>query len=73
METLNRSDDNNKPDERKSLDHLSLEKQLTHRIFCEQLRTISSLEQLKGLTEELHLLYLGQTQMFITMAKNDFK
>ena len=54
------------------MEHLSLEKQLTHRHFCDALKEINDADYLKSQLCQLHLLYLGQQTMFAQMAKEDF-
>ncbi|MDJ0689429.1 MAG: hypothetical protein QNJ41_13050 [Xenococcaceae cyanobacterium MO_188.B32] len=54
------------------MEHLSLEKQLTHRHFCDSLEKINDVEYLKSQLCRLHLLYLGQQTMFAQMAREDF-
>ncbi len=52
------------------MDHLSLEKQFEHVMFCQQIKDIE-LEAAKKLLSDLHLLYLGQQSMFVELAKQD--
>ena len=54
------------------MDNLSLEKQLTHRHFCDALEKVHDAEYLKSQLRQLHLLYLGQQTMFAQIAKEDF-
>lgn len=54
------------------MENLSLEKQLTHRNFCDSLEKINDVEYLKSQLCRLHLLYLGQQTMFAQMAREDF-
>ena len=54
------------------MEHLSLEKQLTHRHFCDSLEKINDVRYLKSQLCRLHLLYLGQQTMFAQMAREDF-
>ena len=54
------------------MEHLSLEKQLTHRHFCDALKEINDADYLKSQMCQLHLLYLGQQTMFAKMAREDF-
>ena len=51
--------------------YLPMEKQLTHRIFCQRIETIS-LSEAKQLLEDLHMLYLGQQVFLVKWAKQDF-
>ncbi|MEI6428069.1 MAG: hypothetical protein WCO45_06715 [Pseudanabaena sp. ELA607] len=50
---------------------LSLEKQFTHMMFCQQIQEIE-LDAARQLLEELHLLYLGQQAMMVKLAKQEF-
>jgi len=50
---------------------LSIEKQLTHQVFCRQLESLD-LATAKTLLMELHLLYLGQQAMFTKVTKQQF-
>ncbi|MFN5857684.1 MAG: hypothetical protein ACK456_17625 [Pseudanabaenaceae cyanobacterium] len=50
---------------------LSLEKQFTHMMFCQQIQEIE-LDAARQLLEELHLLYLGQQALMVKLAKQDF-
>ena len=50
---------------------LSVEKQLTHQLFCMQLESLD-LATAKILLMELHLLYLIQQAMFIKVTKQHF-
>lgn len=52
------------------MNNLPIEKQLTHRYFCDALENIDDVEQLKYQLGQLHLLYLKQQAMFAQMAKN---
>ncbi len=52
------------------MNELSIEKQLTHRCFCDALENIEDIEQLKYQISQLHLLYLKQQAMFAQMAKD---
>ena len=54
------------------MERLSLEKQLTHRNFCDSLEKINDVEYLKSQLCRLHLLYLGQQTLFAQMAREDF-
>ena len=51
------------------MDNLSIEKQLTHRYFCDALENIEDVQELKYQISQLHLLYLKQQAMFAQMAK----
>jgi hypothetical protein len=53
------------------MNDLSLEKQFTHSMFCQQVNDITNLESAKQLLADLHLLYLGQQSMFIQLAMQD--
>ena len=48
---------------------LPLEKQLSHRYFCDAIQNIEDLEELKNQIGKLHLLYLRQQVMFAQLAK----
>ena len=52
------------------MDKLPLEKQLTHRYFCDAIQNIDDLNELKNQIGKLHLLYLRQQVMFAQMAKS---
>jgi hypothetical protein len=53
------------------MNELSLEKQFSHKMFCQQLQDID-LESAKQLLTDLHLLYIMQQSMFAQLAKQDF-
>ena len=50
--------------------YLPLEKQLTHRMFCQRIEAIN-LSEAKQLLEDLHMLYLGQQVFLVKWAKQD--
>lgn len=52
------------------MNNLPIEKQLTHRYFCDALESIKDIEELKYQISQLHLLYLQQQAMFAQMAKD---
>ena len=66
-------DNSNVPYLNNSVDNIQLpmEKLLTHRVFKDQIQNIN-LEQAKELLEQLHLMYLGQSVLFIKLAKQEF-
>jgi Phycobilisome degradation protein nblA len=49
---------------------LSLEKQFSHTMFCQQVQDID-LESAKQLLEDLHLLYITQQSLFSQLVKQD--
>lgn len=49
--------------------NLPLEKQLTHRCFCDEIQNINDMNELKHQVCKLHLLYLRQQEVFAQMAK----
>ncbi len=52
------------------MNELSLEKQFSHKMFCQQVQEID-LEAAKHLLADLHLLYITQQSMFAQLAKQD--
>jgi hypothetical protein len=54
------------------MEDLPLEKQFTHRYFCDVLEHVEDIELLKKELSKLHLLYLRQQVVFSAMMKNDF-
>ena len=52
------------------MNNLPIEKQLSHRYFCDALKNINDVEELKHQISKLHLLYLQQQAMFAHMAKS---
>lgn len=52
-------------------DQLSIEKQFTHMMFCEQIKRID-LPTAKQLLTDLHALYLGQQHVMAKIAKQEF-
>ena len=50
------------------MNDLTFEKQLAHAIFCQQLQSLD-VDNAKKLLADLHLLYLGQQAMFMTLTK----
>jgi hypothetical protein len=52
------------------MNDLPLEKQLAHRYFCDAIKNIEDLEELKNQVGKLHLLYLRQQVMFAQLAKD---
>ena len=50
------------------MNDLPFEKQLVHAIFCQQLQSLD-IDNAKKLLADLHLLYLGQQTMFMTLTK----
>lgn len=52
------------------MNNLPLEKQLSHRYFCDAMENIDDIKELKHQISKLHLLYLQQQAMFAQMAKN---
>jgi Phycobilisome degradation protein nblA len=52
------------------MNELSLEKQFSHTMFCQQVQDID-LESAKQLLADLHLLYITQQSMFAKLAKQD--
>lgn len=52
------------------MNELSLEKQFSHKMFCQQVQDID-LESAKQLLADLHLLYITQQSMFAKLAKQD--
>jgi hypothetical protein len=50
---------------------LSIEKQFTHMMFCQQIQNID-LDAAKQLLSELHMLYLGQQAVMVKIAKQEF-
>jgi hypothetical protein len=53
------------------MNEMPLEKQFTHRKFCQQIQDID-LDSAKKLLADIHLLYLGQQTLFTELAKRDF-
>ena len=51
------------------MNYLPLEKQLTHRYFCDAIANVDNIEELKQQISQLHLLYLKQQELFAQMAK----
>jgi hypothetical protein len=53
---------------------LSLEKNFTHIIFCQQVDSLNAedLDNAKQLLKDLHLLYVGQQALFSQLAKQSF-
>ncbi len=51
------------------MNNLPLEKQLTHRNFCDAIENIEDIKELKHQISKLHLLYLSQQVLFAKMAK----
>lgn len=51
--------------------HLPIEKQFTHMMFCEQIKHLD-LDTAKELLTQLHLLCLGQQAVMIKMGKGSF-
>jgi len=51
------------------MNNLPLEKQLTHRYFCDAIKNIEDIEALKHQIGKLHLLYLKQQAMVAQIAK----
>ncbi|MDJ0594324.1 MAG: hypothetical protein QNJ72_30840 [Pleurocapsa sp. MO_226.B13] len=51
------------------MNNLPLEKQLTHRNFCDSIENIEDIKELKHQISKLHLLYLSQQVLFAKMAK----
>jgi hypothetical protein len=49
---------------------LSFEKQFAHTMFCQQLESLD-IDNAKKLLADLHLLYLGQQNMFAMLIKQD--
>ncbi len=54
------------------MNDLPVEKQLTHKVFCNQIKNID-LPKAKQMLVELHLLYLGQQALMVKTAKNEFR
>ena len=54
------------------MNNLPIEKQLSHRYFCDALKNIDDIKELKHQISKLHLLYLQQQAMFAQMAKSSF-
>lgn len=52
------------------MNDLSLEKQFSHTMFCQQVQDID-LESAKKLLADLHLLYITQQSLFARLAKQD--
>jgi hypothetical protein len=52
------------------MEDLPLEKQFTHRHFCDVLQNIDDLDLLKNELGKLHLLYLRQQVVFTQMMKS---
>ncbi len=52
------------------MNYLTLEKQLAHSIFCQQLQDID-IANAKQLLIELHLLYLSQQSVFVDLLGQD--
>ena len=50
------------------MNELPFEKQFTHAMFCQQLQSLD-IDNAKKLLADLHLLYLGQQTMFMTLTK----
>lgn len=51
------------------MEKLPLEKQLAHRCFCDSIKNIQDMDELKNQVGKLHLLYLRQQVMFAQMLK----
>lgn len=76
-ENKNNNDDDRNKDNKKALyssssaiSELSIEKQFTHMMFCQQIQNID-LEAAKQLLVELHMLYLRQQNFLIKFVKQD--
>ena len=54
------------------MNNLPIEKQLTHRNFCDAIENINDVRELKYQISQLHLLYLKQQAMVAQMAKGLF-
>lgn len=75
----NRPEDNNNDNNKSNIPsfaskdkvELPLEKQLTHRMFVNNIQSIS-LDDAKQLLEELHMLYLSQQYLMVKIAKQEF-
>jgi hypothetical protein len=52
------------------MERLTLEKQFSHAMFCQQIEELE-LESAKKLLADLHLLYLNQQSIFVELAKQD--
>lgn len=50
---------------------LSLEKQLHHRTFCDEVDRLRSLEDVKEALKDMHKLYLVQKETYMLMLKED--
>lgn len=50
--------------------NLPIEKQLTHRYFCDGIQNLDNIDELKKQIVKLHLLYLQQQALFAQMAKD---
>ena len=72
-----RPDDNNNDDKvppstfTKDISSLSMEKQFTHIKFRKQISNMSA-ELAIQMLDEIHFLYLAQSEMFVKLAKQDF-
>ena len=54
------------------MSELSIEKQFSHSMFCQQVKNINDIETAKKLLIDIHLLYLGQQTLFAQLAKQEF-
>ena len=72
-----RPDNNNNNDDKdkvlftKDISSLSIEKQFTHTKFRKQISNMSA-EQAIQMLDEVHFLYLVQSEMFVKLAKQEF-
>lgn len=67
----NSNDDKDKVLFTKDISSLSIEKQFTHTKFRKQISNMSA-EQAIQMLDEVHFLYLAQSEMFVKLAKQDF-
>jgi hypothetical protein len=54
------------------MNHLPIEKQLTHLAFCQQIADIKDVNVIKEMLKDLYLKYLSDQAHVVRIAKNEF-
>ena len=54
------------------MNHLPIEKQLTHLAFCQQIADIKDVNVIKEMLKDLYLKYLSDQHAVVKIARNDF-